>query len=108
MSDKFSVIYSPQAKDDLRSIYTYIAFELLVPDTAEDQVNRIRKEIRSLDFMLTRYGIVDWEPWKSMRMHKLPVDNFVIYYTVNSDTFIVIIMRIVYSGMDIRNIVKTE
>ncbi|MCM1283895.1 MAG: type II toxin-antitoxin system RelE/ParE family toxin [Roseburia sp.] len=79
-----------------------------VSDTARDQVNRIRKEIRSLDFMPARYSIVDWEPWQSMKMHRLPVDNFVIYYTVNSDTLTVTIVRIVYGGMDTRNIIKTE
>lgn len=51
MSDTYSVIYSPEAMDDLREIYLYIAFTLKVPDTAEMQVNCIRKEIRSLDFM---------------------------------------------------------
>ena len=28
MSESYSVIYSPQAKDDLMEIYSYIAFEL--------------------------------------------------------------------------------
>ena len=83
MSDTYSVIYSPEAKDDLREIYSYIAFELEAPDTAEKQVNRIRKEIRSLDFMPARYAIVDWEPWRSMEMHRVPVDNFVVYYAID-------------------------
>lgn len=108
MNDNYSIIYSPKAKDDLRNIYSYIAFDLQVSDTAKNQVNHIRKEIRSLDFMPARYSIVDWEPWKSMKMHKLPVDNFIVYYTVNSDIFTVIIIRIVYDGMDIRNIIKAE
>lgn len=34
MSDTYSVVYSPEAKDDLREIYSYIAFELEAPDTA--------------------------------------------------------------------------
>ena len=71
MSDTYSVIYSPEAKDNLKEIYSYIAFELEAPDTAEGQVNRIRKEIRSLDFMPARYAIVDWEPWRSMEMHRV-------------------------------------
>lgn len=74
MIETYNVNYSPQALEDLRDIYSYIAFELLVPDTAKNQVNRIRKEIRSLDFMPSRFSIVDWEPWKSMEMHKLPID----------------------------------
>ena len=37
----------------IRSIYLYIEYELQVSVIAKNQVNRIRKEIRSLDFMLT-------------------------------------------------------
>ena len=84
MSNVYSVIYSQKAMDDLREIYLYIAFTLKVPNTAETQVNRIRKEIRSLGFMPSRYSLVDWEPWKSMGMHQVPVDNFVVCYTVDN------------------------
>ena len=66
MSDVYSVVYSPEAMNDLREIYAYIAFDLQAPDAAKGQVNRLRKEIRSLDFMPSRYAIVDWEPWMSM------------------------------------------
>ena len=102
MSDTCSVIYSPEARNDIKDIYSYIAFELLVPGTAEGQVNRIRKTIRSLDFMPSRNPIVDWEPWKSMGMHKALVDNFVVFYTVDDVALIVTIIRIVYGGRDIQ------
>lgn len=39
MNDRFSVVYSPKALNDLKDIYTYIADELKVPDTAKNQVN---------------------------------------------------------------------
>lgn len=106
MSDFYSIIYSPKAKDDLKEIYSYIAFTLLVPDTAKKQVNKIRKTIRSLNFMPARNPIVDWEPWKSMGMHKIPIDNFIIFYTVNNINFVVTIIRIVYSGRDIANTIS--
>lgn len=35
MNKLYSVVYSPKAKDDLKEIYTYIAFTLSVPTTAE-------------------------------------------------------------------------
>ena len=35
MSDTYSVVYSPEAIGDLKEIYTYIAFTLMVPETAE-------------------------------------------------------------------------
>ena len=108
MNDPYSVVYSPKAKDDFKEIYSYIAFTLLVPDTAKGQVERIQKEIRSLDFMPLRNPIVDWEPWKSMEMHKLPVDNFVVFYTVDKSAMTVIIIRIVYGGRDIAGLANSE
>ena len=59
MSDPYSVVYSPEALNDLKDIYAYLAYELLVPDTAQDQVNRIRKAIRSLSFNLFRAGCIE-------------------------------------------------
>lgn len=103
MSESFSVIYSPEAVNDLREIYTYIAYKLLVPKTAEGQINRIRDIIRSLDFMPLRYPIVDWEPWKSIEMHKLPIDNFIVFYIVSNKKYLVTIVRILYGGRDIKN-----
>ncbi len=108
MSDTYSVIYSTEAKNDIKDIYSYIAFELLVPSTAESQVNRIRKTIRSLDFMPSRNPIVDWEPWKSMGIHKIPVDNFVVFYMVDSTSWTVTIIRIIYSGRDIQRIASQD
>ena len=108
MNETYSVIYSSKAKDDLIEIYSHIAFDLQVPDIAEGQVNRIRKTIRSLDFMPSRYITVEWEPWKSMRMHQVPVDNFVVYYVVNDDSRTVTVIRIFYGGRDIEDIINTD
>jgi toxin ParE1/3/4 len=108
MSNTYQITYSSEALDDIRKIYSYIAFELQVPETALNQVNRIRKQIRSLDFMPMRYGIVDWEPWKSMKMHKLPIDNYIVFYLADSNLHTVTIVRIVYGGQDIEGNVKSE
>lgn len=108
MSDRYTVVYSPEALNDVKDIYTYISDELKVPDTAGKQVNRIRKKICALDFMPSRYEIVDWEPWKSMKMHRMPVDHFVVFYLVDADMMAVTIIRIVYGGRDLRNIAESD
>lgn len=54
--------------------------------------------------MPSRNPVVDWEPWKSMGIHKVLVDNFVIFYTVADDNHIVTIIRIVYGGRDIKGL----
>lgn len=38
----FYVCYSDEAKDDLRNIFMYIAYNLGSRDNAEGQVNRVR------------------------------------------------------------------
>ena len=103
MTDSYKVGYSVDALDDLREIYSYIANELLVPETASAQLSRIRKEVRSLAFMPARYALVDWEPWYSMKMHQLPVDNFIVYYLVDDEKRTVTVVRIFYGGRDIDN-----
>ena len=62
MKSHFKVIYSPEAKDDLRGIASYILFELKAPQAAQNITSRIRNEIRSLEEMPERYPIVEWEP----------------------------------------------
>ncbi len=59
MNDIYSVIYNEEALKDIKEIYCYIAFKLMVPYTAEGQINRIRKMIRSLDCMPSKYPIVE-------------------------------------------------
>ena len=108
MTDRYAVNYSKEALDDLRAIYAYIANALLVPATAAAQVERIRKEVRSLNFMPARYTLVEWEPWHSMGMHQLPVDNYVAYYLVDDAAKTVTVARIFYGGRDIEGIINSS
>ena len=62
MSKTYNIIYSPQAFLDLSELYEYIRFTLQVPKTAEKQVSRIRKTIRSLNTMPMRHPLVEWGP----------------------------------------------
>lgn len=109
MSDSnglYTVVYSPAAQNDVRSIYMYIAYELLAEETAIDQVKRIRTAIHSLDALPERFGAVDWEPWASMGMRKMPVDNYIVFYLVDTQSRIVTVDRVFYTGQDIQRIIQ--
>ena len=41
-------------------------------------------------------------------MHRVPVDNFVVYYAVNDGSRTVTVIRIFYGGRDVENIINTE
>ena len=99
---RYQILYTAGAKRDLRGIYSYIAEELLVPDTAAGQVQRIMKEIRSLEEMPMRYRLYDDEPWHDLGLRFFPVDNYLVFYLPDENTNTVRIVRIMYGGRDIR------
>lgn len=52
--------------------------------------------------------LVDWEPWHSMKMHRVIVDNYIVFYHVNNCEATVDIVRIFYGGRDIEGTVKAS
>ena len=106
MSRTYKVIYSPAAMDDLHEIAAYILYELKAPQAAKNVTRRIRDVIRSLADMPQRYALVEWEPWASMKMHRVPIGNYVVFYTADDETYIVTITRIFYGGRDIEHIIR--
>ena len=51
---RWKVIITPDALRDLEDIYYYVRFTLLEPGTAKRLLSRIRKELRSLDYLPER------------------------------------------------------
>ena len=98
----YAISFSDEALSELREIYEYIAFDLLETAVAQRQVNRIRKEIASLDSMPKRYRTVEWEPWKSMEMRRLNVENYSVFYLVREEDMTVYIVHIFYGRRDIQ------
>ena len=99
----FDVSYSAEARQDLRDIYEYIAYELLVPGTAARQAERIMKAARSLEQIPMRYRLYEGEPWHSQGLRVLPVDNYLVFYLPDETNATVSIIRIMYGGRDIEN-----
>ena len=51
---KYKVMYTARAKKDLQNIFRYILEELLAPENATGQTERIMTAIRKLDTMPNR------------------------------------------------------
>ena len=97
----FHVAYSAEARQDLRDIYEYIVYELLVSETAAGQTERIMKAIRSLEQMPMRHRPYEEEPWHSQGLRVLPADNYLVFYLPDENSATVNIIRIMYGGRDI-------
>ena len=85
----------------MRGIFEYIAFELQSPKNASGQLDRLEKQILSLNTMPERYRRYEKEPWKSRGLRVLPVDNYVVLYIPDCDKKVVTILRVMYTRRDI-------
>ena len=105
MTGQYRISYTQDAYGDLEDIYSYLAFTRREKGTASGLVRRIREEISSLRSFPERYQQVDWEPWASRGVRKVPVGNYVVYYLADAEGRTVTVLRIFYGGRDVEHIV---
>ena len=86
---QYKVEITKEALQDMEDIYNYIAIDLLAPDNAMGQYNRIADEILTLDTFPERFRIMDSEPEKRMELRRMLVDNYSVFYTIRDERVIV-------------------
>lgn len=89
---------SDAAHDDLRDIYSYIAFELRSPDSARNVLRRILTQIAALDEMPERFRPYPREPLSSQGVRVMDVGNFCVYYLPKDG--VVSVGRVLYCKRD--------
>ncbi len=92
---KYKVMYTAGAKKDLRNIFRYISEELLAPENAAGQTERM------LHTMPNRNRLYEEEPWHSRGLRFFPVDNYLVFYKTDDETEAVYVVRIMYGGRDV-------
>ena len=103
----YTVQISSRAESDLREIYEYIAYELESVSNASRQLQRLEKEILSLDQMPNRYPAYPDEPWHSRGLRVMSVDNYLVFYIPDAAAQTVTIIRVMYGGRDIASQLDT-
>lgn len=76
---------------------------MLSPDNAAGQLNRLEKDITSLNEFPEKFRLYEKEPWSSKGLGVMPVDNYQVFYISDKAEHIVTIMRVIYVGRDIEN-----
>lgn len=99
----YEIQLTPDAKNDLKSIFEYIAYDLQSVQNAAGLLERLEQRIASLNQMPERFRIYEKEPWRSRNLRIMPVDNYLVFYIPNHDKKIVVVIRIMYGGCDIDN-----
>jgi toxin ParE1/3/4 len=104
----YEVITTNQADDDLRGVYEYIAFELLSPDSAAGQLDRLEEHIIGLEHFPEKFKAYEKEPWHSRGLRVMPVDNYLVFYILDNETGIVTVIRVMYAGRNVDDQLKNH
>ena len=93
----YSVNISAQADKDIRAIYEYIALTLMSPENANAQLSKLEDRINKLDNLPKRF------PKYKNEIRFMPVDNYLVFYTVDDVSKNVSILRVMYGKRNIEN-----
>ena len=104
MKKPYTVEITEEALADMEQIYQYIAEELLSPENAIGQYNRIADAILTLDEFPERCHVMNTEPERSRGIRRMLVDNYSVFYIIKENR--VIVTDVLYSASDIEHRLK--
>ena len=106
MPNKYKVIVTPQAQQQLSNIKDYILLELKSPIAANNTLLALKTAIESLEQMPKRFPFTDEEKWRKHSVHKMSVKNFLIYFIVDDVDFEVYVFAVLYARRDQKKALK--
>lgn len=101
---KYRVDVSDPAENDLGDIIRYIASQLSVPISALHMMELLEEAMGGLSDMPQRYPFVADERLAQMGYRKLPVKNYIVFFSIDEKNKVVDIERILYGRRDWLNI----
>lgn len=101
--EKYKVRLSIVAKNDFKSIISYIKNDLLEPTIARKYAELIKEEIKTLEHFPQKFSVIDPSIIKYDNFRKLIIKNYIAFYRINEDKKTVNIERILYGGTDWKN-----
>ncbi|MEE1518252.1 MAG: type II toxin-antitoxin system RelE/ParE family toxin [Lachnospiraceae bacterium] len=99
--DKYKVKVNPRAIRELDHIYEYIANEKLAPENAKGQVDRIKKNILSLDTFPQSHQERNEGRYAGKGYRQLLIDNYIVIFRIVEHDKIVYVVTIQYQGRNL-------
>lgn len=96
----YRVKVTPNAVEQISAVVEYIADTLLEPETALQWSKHLQRDIEKLSEFPSRFRLTDEEPWKSIGIHQMPFQNFLVYFWINEAEGIVWVTAVVYQRRD--------
>lgn len=100
MAYTYRVKITKQAQEQMIEIVDYISKELCSPDAALNLLSKLENAINALSEFPERNKLIDEEPWHSEGIRKIVVNNFLIYYWIDTLALKVQITAVIYMRRD--------
>lgn len=100
---EYNVLFTEHARDDLKRIHEYIAFELHSPRNASGITMGSLAASKGLTTFPRQNPVYHAEPWRGLQVRFLTYKKYIIFYKVNDEQQTVTVSRIMYGGRDIAN-----
>jgi len=97
---QYDVVLSEPAETDLNGVADYISVQLSSPMSAINIVEAIENTVMGLSHMPHRHALVDDKRLAALGYRMVPIKNFIAFFTVDEDSKIVSIERILYGRRD--------
>lgn len=94
---EYKIVIEETAENDLLGILNYIKNTLREPNIAMKIYGSIKKGILSLKQMPFRYALLNEEPYRSMGVRQIPIENYIAFYVVEEEGKTVHIFRMLYN-----------
>lgn len=102
---KYNVIIELPAENDLMEVFNYITDILKEPAVAKRLFLGIKEQILKLDELPFRHAVISEEPYSSAGIRKIPIENYLIFYSVDDTEKEVHILRILYDRREWQNLI---
>ena len=100
----FKITYSEQFDKDIQDIHAYIVGNLRNPEAASSQIFRLFSSAESLALFPKR-NRVRMKDTHGNDIRLMPVDNYVIAYSINEAEHVVNVSRVFYGRRDIDRLI---
>ena len=88
------------ALEAVQDIASYIAYELFNEDAAIRWLEKIQDIVTSLSYFPERVTLTPEEPWHSIGIHRLTVENYYLYFWIDKEQDSVHVTDVVCQRMD--------
>lgn len=96
----YKIVIERTAENDLNDILSHISNTLHEPTIAKKLYNEIKEKFSNLKNMPHRHKIVNEEPYRSLGIRMLLIENYIAFYVVDEEHKTVHIFRILYNRRD--------